>query len=400
MAKDIADHGLDPTSLICVYKRTRDAKQYVVAEGNRRVTALKLLTNPDVILGLTTPTRAKEIKRLSDSFDVPDYIHCAVFPNELEAEHWIELKHTGQHGGAGTVPWGSVETLRFTHRNKTMPAELQLIDFATTNLPDFDLNAIRITNLERLISDPSVRNALGIHIIDSIIYVTISPVDFISVLSVFFAEMSKDGFTVNSIKTKVDRYIFIQNFLVNCKILNLDHDPDGEKLFQLSGGARFIPQHSNQKAAKSAVRTSLHKGILNLVVTDSRYSSTVRALSKELKDYGFEKSPIGAIYLIQAFLERFISETLTNPDNDRSKNSLKNLLNLAMESKLPDASESIKRSIDILCQSPIISKKQFENMLNMTRLHRIEYMNSIVDAMSILVKNLHHFSRAAQESIT
>ncbi len=52
LAKDIVQNGLNPAERVMVLKDEKKDKQFLVLEGNRRVTALKLLNNPD-----TAPTK-------------------------------------------------------------------------------------------------------------------------------------------------------------------------------------------------------------------------------------------------------------------------------------------------------------------------------------------------------
>ena len=49
LAKDIAANGLNPADLVIVMPSIRDPDYFLVLEGNRRVVALKLLSNPDLV---------------------------------------------------------------------------------------------------------------------------------------------------------------------------------------------------------------------------------------------------------------------------------------------------------------------------------------------------------------
>ncbi|WP_242437552.1 hypothetical protein [Proteus mirabilis] len=48
LAKDIAIRGLDPSENILVHESEEEPGFYIVDEGNRRVTALKLLLSPEL----------------------------------------------------------------------------------------------------------------------------------------------------------------------------------------------------------------------------------------------------------------------------------------------------------------------------------------------------------------
>jgi len=52
-------------------------------------------------------------------------IQCGLCENREEADHWIELRHTGENDGAGIVGWDGIATARF--RGKEI--SLQAIEF-------------------------------------------------------------------------------------------------------------------------------------------------------------------------------------------------------------------------------------------------------------------------------
>jgi hypothetical protein len=68
LAKDIVDHGLSPSELPIVMQLPTDPKQFVVLEGNRRLTALKALENPNFLEGAVDAAVLKELKKLSERY--------------------------------------------------------------------------------------------------------------------------------------------------------------------------------------------------------------------------------------------------------------------------------------------------------------------------------------------
>ena len=76
LAKDIVDFGLNPLELPVV-AATEDGR-YIVLEGNRRLTALKALENPDSIADAVDSGVLKEIRKLSKRYhETPiDYVEC------------------------------------------------------------------------------------------------------------------------------------------------------------------------------------------------------------------------------------------------------------------------------------------------------------------------------------
>ncbi|EKK7733814.1 hypothetical protein PO820_004159, partial [Cronobacter sakazakii] len=98
LARDIAEKGVDPSERMIVIKNDDLEKGFVVKEGNRRVTALKLIENPSLAQNKTFELLFEKLKK-SRKIKVMD-VDCVVFDNE-EYNHWINLKHTGQNEGAG-----------------------------------------------------------------------------------------------------------------------------------------------------------------------------------------------------------------------------------------------------------------------------------------------------------
>ena len=65
LVDDIVTNGLSPVDLIIVTPN-EDSNKYVVLEGNRRITSLKLLNNPTLIDDKYSPLRKKFQKLVSD----------------------------------------------------------------------------------------------------------------------------------------------------------------------------------------------------------------------------------------------------------------------------------------------------------------------------------------------
>ena len=90
LAKDIAERGLSPIDGVLVLPNPESTSEYVVWEGNRRITALKLLDDPnrcpDPILRRKFADMAGKAK-----IPVPSEIECTIAPSVEEADRLIEL---------------------------------------------------------------------------------------------------------------------------------------------------------------------------------------------------------------------------------------------------------------------------------------------------------------------
>lgn len=168
LARDIVRYGMNPADLPIVMPFEDDLKRYVVLEGNRRLTALKALENPESLVDAVSKGVLAQIRRLSRDYqDNPiEYVPCLVVKDRDEARHWIELRHTGMNEGAGIVPWGSDESARFRARSGGLEIHSQALNFLEErgDLTPEARRKVPTTSLKRLIETPEVRSKLGIEV--------------------------------------------------------------------------------------------------------------------------------------------------------------------------------------------------------------------------------------------
>lgn len=111
LGRDIAQFGLSPLEQWAV---VREGGKLIVLEGNRRLTACRLLLDPTRTTNASIRRRFQGIR-----VEVPDErfttASCALFDARAEARHWIELKHHGAGGGVGVAQWGP-EMVYLHHR--------------------------------------------------------------------------------------------------------------------------------------------------------------------------------------------------------------------------------------------------------------------------------------------
>lgn len=112
LASDIVLHGLNPLESVAVFPSEVYPGYFEVAEGNRRICALKLLANPKLISPQYNGLRSK-IGQLAENYSVPAQLQVVVFEKEQDTHHWMELRHMGEQGGKGLSKWNSVQKMRF-----------------------------------------------------------------------------------------------------------------------------------------------------------------------------------------------------------------------------------------------------------------------------------------------
>ena len=171
LAEHIVKNGLNPNDRIQAIVSSHDPSKFNVVEGNRRVIAMKLVENPDLIDNQRHASLKKKFKSLqAESRRLPNEIECTVYDDPAEADIWIKIKHVGESSGTGTVGWNAQQVDRFEERVEGKSSiTLQTINLLKRS-PDVPeeikgkLSSLKSSNLYRLISDPDVRSFLGIDI--------------------------------------------------------------------------------------------------------------------------------------------------------------------------------------------------------------------------------------------
>lgn len=157
LASEIYQNGLNPSSRLILFK---EGGKYIDGDGNRRITALKLLETPS--LADSEP----RIKRKFDSLlkkrgSVPSEVDCVIFKSRDDAKHWISINHSGPQDGKGQIAWNSEQKNRF-EGNFTIG--LQALDKLLHEklIYEHDKSLVNKTTLDRLLSYRKVKELLAI----------------------------------------------------------------------------------------------------------------------------------------------------------------------------------------------------------------------------------------------
>ena len=166
LARDIANIGLSPLDRFGV---TRDGDAdgddaiYIAAEGNRRLCALKLLTDPD----LAPPERKAFFEKLANRWSPITEIPCVVFDDPDDLDTWLKRRHHGKMGGLGQKEWNSDQKARHSGSGSRNRVALAFLDYAEQeNLISADERRRRLTTVQRFLSNPVMRETLGIETSD------------------------------------------------------------------------------------------------------------------------------------------------------------------------------------------------------------------------------------------
>ncbi|MBS1324172.1 MAG: hypothetical protein HPY97_08475 [Rikenellaceae bacterium] len=220
LVDDIVTNGLSPVDLIIVTP-SEDSNKYIVLEGNRRITSLKLLNNPTLIDDKYTSLRKKFQKLQKDKANIVSElksISCAVFENPAEADIWIKRKHSGELNGVGTVTWNAQQKQRFeekTEGKSSIPLQIITLLKSQDNVPENikdSLSKLNITNLQRLMSDPYVREHLGLEINNGTLVSKIQVSEVIKGLLKVVTDILNPEFKVSDIYNREKRKQYIDSF--------------------------------------------------------------------------------------------------------------------------------------------------------------------------------------------
>jgi hypothetical protein len=162
VAKDIAARGgVSPLERIGVVEMPDNPGHYIVAEGNRRACALKVLHDPQK--SPSTKIRTA-IEALAKETRVPPKFSVVVFRDREVARPWLSLRHLGAQDGAGTRPWDTTQKTRFARGTAPDHLALAVLDRAEKAgwIDAATRQKIALTTLTRYLTNPVVRAALGL----------------------------------------------------------------------------------------------------------------------------------------------------------------------------------------------------------------------------------------------
>jgi hypothetical protein len=219
LAGDIVKIGTSPTERLAVMVSPTERGRYLVLEGNRRLTALRILAEPSLADGQLLDPDIKRLKGWAHTYagsPIKD-VECVVFGSRDDAAPWIERRHKGQQGGVGVVPWGNLEQERFDERRtgKSSPA-LQVLDYVASKA-NLDaqtresLSEIKLTNLQRLIADGKVRTRLGIDLQDGTIVTQFPEREVLKGLTKVVIDVASN-LKVTDIYNAADRKAYLDTF--------------------------------------------------------------------------------------------------------------------------------------------------------------------------------------------
>lgn len=337
LAQDIIENGLNPSDLIIVTPHEKHKRKFSVLEGNRRVTALKLLINNDLIAE-KHKSLLNKFKQLSSEFkrNPVKEVSCVIFADVDEANRWIKLKHTGENDGAGTVTWDAQQKARFEERFEGKAAyALQVINFLKKD-NDFDaelkakLSLIPSSSLQRLLSDPDVRDVIGITIDDGRVVSSYSPNEIRKPLTKIISDLARDDFTVKEIYYKDDRLNYLETF----KSSELPDKTIGTPKWEII--TPNPPKDTKKQSRKSKPLSSARNTIIPKSCIIHINFPRINKIYRELKDLDLRYFVNSAAITFRVFIELSVNDFIEEHD-------LKNSIHDKLSNKILRVSEYLKK---------------------------------------------------------
>ncbi len=162
LARDITQHGLSPLDrfgVIIDHDTDGDDTTYIAAEGNRRICALMLLTDPE----LAPPERKKFFEKQAEIWSPITELPCVIFEDQDDLNLWLKRRHHGAAAGIGQKPWNADQKARHSGSSSRNRIALAFLDYAEKeNLISADDRKRRLTTAQRYLGNSVMRETLGL----------------------------------------------------------------------------------------------------------------------------------------------------------------------------------------------------------------------------------------------
>lgn len=360
LGDDIIENGLNPSDLIIVTPDLNDTNSYIVLEGNRRITTLKILNNPNLVSATKMNGLLNRFKKLSDKFNENPIFkaQCVVFENEVDAMKWIKLKHTGENEGVGTVTWDAQQKARFEEKIEGKSSyALQIIEHLKNDV-GFDknlkseLSKMPSSNLQRLLTDPHVRKIIGLDLKNGKIVTSFSSDEIRKPLSKIVRDLTSADFTVKQIYYKEDREKYIETFEkldIPIKDINMEEwEIDGKNykkpVTNDNKDIEIIPVEKKYNVPLSTNRKTLIPSSCIIKIKINR----VNKIYRELKSISVDDFENAVSVLFRVFIELSIDSFIESKKLNCS-------INDSLGIKIGKVVEYLKANTDITSQelSPV-----------------------------------------------
>ena len=329
LAESIAADQLNPMDRWLVIKSPTERGKYIVLEGNRRLAALRILTNPAVlkVLEVRAPIK-RRFEELAETFDIKaiEPIDCFEVADRTEGAPWLTQRHSGENKGRGIVGWSGIATARFRGKD---PA-LQALDLVMSHggLSDDEKELVEghfpISTLDRLLSTPAVRAKLGLEIADSKLLTRLEPSETIKPLRRMVLDLAAQEINVTKLKSKEQQLAYVGKFgkdLPDLSKTAATKAVDGleDQDFNKAKKTKPKPKPKPKPQRKALIPRDCYLTVSNAKIAE---------ITKELRSLPLDSYPHSIAVLFRVFLEQStdhylqdsgIALTVTTPGGAKDK---------------------------------------------------------------------------------
>jgi hypothetical protein len=278
-----------------------DLKRYVVLEGNRRLAALRVLENPEVLIDAVPKGMLATLRRLSKQYHESgpvEEVACAVVTDRDEGRHWIVLRHTGENDGVGVVPWSSDDRARFKARGGLPPVHTQVLDFLEErgDLAAQTRRGFPTASLQRLVGTRAIQDKTGFEIRDGQLMLLAEAKDVARALLHIVNDLASGGVKTGDIYRIADREQYARSLPRGIVVTPTRARGQG---VPVSGAPSATTRRGGGRVRVARPRPRLIPRDCVLNVTDAR----CRQVETELRKLNIEDFPNAVSVLFRVFVE-------------------------------------------------------------------------------------------------
>ena len=348
LAKHIVENGLNPTTLVAVFE-TEDGHQ-IVKDGNRRVTVLKVLSDPSII---EQPEIRSKYESLSKMFNKDDYrtIPCIVFDNEEESDTWVENNHVPSPTGIGMERWDPQMKERFKKDHGKGSDEYELYEIALKEA-NIDADRLNYSTFERIVGSKKFKDLIGFKRTEKTLQFSITANSLKSLLTDIALDISdpnrEDAINSRNINDKEQ----IETYLMK-KGVTLD----SSECSSITLEDTSVPRKKGKKAESGTKERQI-----GLIPKDTGWSIDNKRINDiyiELQDISLQKHPNTVSVLFRAFVEMSIKKYIADNNLETEKSLAERILAVAthlekMKESHPMSSQPYRWSANVAMKTESI----------------------------------------------
>lgn len=210
IATHIAKYGLSPKPIVV---SKNENGQWRVRDGNRRITALKILNNTAEAPDDHYRKVFEAIRRNAEPGTIPDSVECLT-ADEPTIIEYVRLEHMGLQNGIGQVDWGprAKDNLQDDLGGKlNYKLSSSVLEYLSNRGVEESRN-VKITNIQRLVQDKDISDRIGIAWDGNNLIITHKEDEVFRLLRGIVIDFAKGDKTVKDIYLHTDRMKYIDEF--------------------------------------------------------------------------------------------------------------------------------------------------------------------------------------------